>query len=70
MPQWSKSPKDVFVDQRIAPRALPTTPPQAKTAAAKRAGGGVRRLRLVVFVGALLLAPLRLLIDIGGATAP
>ena len=60
-----------FVDQRIAPRALPTTPPpQAKTAAAKRAGGSVWRLGLVVSVGALLLAPLRLLIDIGGATAP
>ena len=45
-------------------------PPQAKTAAAQRAGGSVWRLGFVVFVGALLLAPLRLLIDIGGATAP
>ena len=54
MPQWSKSPPS----------------PQAKTAAAKRAGVGVWRLGLVMAVGALLLAPLRLLIDIGGATAP
>ena len=54
----------------LLPVPYPPPPPQGKTSAAKRAGVGVWRLGLVVSVGALLLAPLRLLIDIGGATAP
>ena len=57
------------VDSKTWLLQSPLPPPQAKTAAAKRAGGGVWRLGLVVFVGALL-APLRLHIDIGGITAP
>ena len=61
---------ELNMDSTTGPLQSPLPPPQAKTAAAKRAGGGVWRLGLVVSVGALLLAPLRLLIDIGGATAP
>ena len=53
---------ELNMDSTTGPLQSPLPPPQAKTAAAKRAGGGVWRLGLVVFV---VLAPLRLHIDIG-----